>query len=86
MQNFHLEGGPVAFAARTAHVIVNPTENTFQFEMWDVVMTRIPEKPGDEAPNALQKIDRYVVGPLPYPVDIVVDEGTGRELLTLESE
>lgn len=84
LMNFKIEGGPVAFSARTARVIVNAHENTFQFEMWDVVLMRVPDRPGDEIEDAVRQLNRYVLGPLPYPMDVVPDaRSSGRLALEL---
>ncbi len=79
LQAFKLECGSVHIAARSARVIVNHHTNSFQFEMWDVVMARVPGS-GDEAEDAdaLRAIDRFVLGPLPYTTDIVPDKSTDR--------
>lgn len=72
LQSFKVECGPVHIAARSARVIVNPLDDTFKFEMWDVVMVRL-DKDEESIPVDM---DRYVLGPLPYNVDIVADKKT----------
>jgi hypothetical protein len=73
---FKIECGPIHIAARSARVIVNPHDDSFQFEMWDVVMARVSDEGGpDDDVDTLRRRDRYVLGPLPYTVDIVPDEG-----------
>ena len=76
LQAFKLECGSIHIAARSARVVVNHHTNSFQFEMWDVVMARVPGS-GDEGEDqdGLRAIDRFVLGPLPYTTDIVPDKG-----------
>ena len=77
LKGFAVEAGPIDIGAATARIIVNHHSNTFQFEMWDVVFARTFDPANPDAEHTLQHIDRYVLGPLPYPDDIVPDEGTG---------
>lgn len=79
--DFKIECGPMQFAARSARVTVNPHNNTFSFEMWDVAMAHVPEsgKNDDEGTELVMR-DWYRLGPLPYPQDIVPD---GKEPLAL---
>jgi hypothetical protein len=76
LQSFKLECGPVHIAARSARVIVNHHTNSFQFEMWEVVMARVPEPGEPEDQDTLRVLDRFVLGPLPYTTDIVPDKGS----------
>ncbi|MHC5008037.1 MAG: hypothetical protein ACYTGF_11835, partial [Planctomycetota bacterium] len=87
LQSFKLECGPIHIAARSARVIVNHHTDSFQFEMWDVVMARVPESGESEDQDTLRVLDRFVLGPLPYTTDIVADKG-GNPLppLTLTDE
>ncbi|MHC4306033.1 MAG: hypothetical protein ACYS15_19620 [Planctomycetota bacterium] len=75
LQSFKLECGPIHIAARSARVIVNHHTNSFQFEMWDVVMAQVPEPGEPEDQDSLRVLDRFVLGPLPYTTDIVPDKG-----------
>jgi len=77
LKGFAVEAGPIDIGAATARIIVNHHSNTFQFELWDVVFARTFDPANPDAEHTLQHIDRYVLGPLPYPDDIVPDEGTG---------
>lgn len=74
LRNFKVECGPIDIAAVSARVLVNHHTNTFQFEMWDVVFARMPVASNPDAEYTIQHLDRYVLGPLPYPKDIVPDE------------
>ena len=74
LENFKVECGPIDIAAVSARVLVNHHTNTFQFEMWDVVFARMPVASDPNAEYTIQHLDRYVLGPLPYPKDIVPDE------------
>jgi hypothetical protein len=73
LKGFTVECGPIDIGAGTARVIVNHHSNTFQFEMWDVVFARAFDPANPEAEHTLQHMDRYMLGPLPYPDDIVAD-------------
>jgi len=75
LQAFKLECGSVHIADRSARVIVNHHTDSFQFEMWDVVMARVPEAGESEDQDSLRVLDRFVLGPLPYTTDIVPDKG-----------
>ncbi len=74
LKNFKVEGGRIDMAAASARIIVNHHTNEFRFEMWDVVFARMPDSSDPDAEYTLQHLDRYVLGPLPYPKDIVPDE------------
>ncbi len=73
LRGFTVECGPIDIGAVTARIIVNHHSNSFQFEMWDVVFARTFDPANPDAEHTLQHLDRYVLGPLPYPVDIVPD-------------
>lgn len=74
LKNFKVECGSIDIAAVSARILVNHHNNTFQFEMWDVVFARMPDASDPSAEHTLQHLDRYMLGPLPYPKDIVLDE------------
>jgi hypothetical protein len=74
LQAFKLECGPIHIAARSARVIVNHHTDSFQFEMWDVVMARVPDPEDPEDQDALRVLDRFALGPLPYTTDVVPDK------------
>jgi hypothetical protein len=78
LQSFKLECGPVHIAARSARVVVNPHTDSFEFEMWDVVMAKVPEPGDDENDDTLRVLNRFTVGPLPYRTDIVPDKNANR--------
>jgi hypothetical protein len=87
LQAFKLECGPVHIAARSARVIVNHHTDSFQFEMWDVVMARVPDQDDSEDQDTLRVLDRFALGPLPYSTDVVPDKpGKHRRSLTLTDE
>ncbi len=73
LRGFTVECGPIDIGAVTARIIVNHHSNSFQFEMWDVVLVPTFDSADPDAERTLQHLDRYVLGPLPYPVDIVPD-------------
>jgi hypothetical protein len=78
LRSFKLECGPVHIAARSARVIVNPHTDSFEFEMWDVVMAKVPDPGDDENEDTLRVLDQFTVGPLPYRTDIVPDRNANR--------
>ncbi len=80
--NFHVESFNVRIGAARARVEVDPIDDTFSFIMTDVVYTAIPKKPryatdgGSEEPAVeatLLEMKEYVLGPAPWPGDIVAD-------------
>ena len=73
LTGFTVECGPIDIGAATTRIIVNHHSNSFQFEMWDVVFARTFDPANPDAEHTLQHMDRYVLGPLPYPFDIVPD-------------
>ncbi|MHC4129265.1 MAG: hypothetical protein ACYTE6_09890 [Planctomycetota bacterium] len=79
LQAFKLECGPVHIAARSARVIVNHHTNSFQFEMWDVVMARVPDQDDPDDQDTLRVLDRFSLGPLPYSTDVVPDKPAKRQ-------
>ncbi len=74
LTGFKVECGPIDIGAATARIIVNHHNDTFQFEMWDVVLARLSDPADPDAEHTLQQLGRYVLGPLPYPHDVVPDE------------
>jgi len=86
LKNFKVEFGSIDIAAASARVIVNHHTNTFKFEMWDVVFARMPDSSDPNAEHTLQHMDRYVLGPLPYPKDIVPDETATRGPAAVRAE
>ena len=81
---FKVEGGSLHIAARTARVVVDPQADTFQIEMWDVVVTGVGEPVAEGGSHELIDLPHYVLGPIPYGVDIVPDRGL--KLPTLPAE
>lgn len=86
LQDFKVECGTIDIAAESAQIIVNHHDNTFRFEMWDVVFARMPDSSDPDAEYTLQHLDRYVLGPLPYPKDIVPDEHAPTLPATVQAE
>ena len=85
---FNVECGPLHFGAETARVVVDPDANTFQFVMTNVVVARAErgesKRPGGDF---LLDMDAYTLGPIPYHLDIVADDGRSalRDLASLRS-
>ncbi|MBT8486296.1 MAG: hypothetical protein HKO59_10175 [Phycisphaerales bacterium] len=75
LADFRLESGPLVVAAKQAIVHVDPDDNTFSLELLEVVYTRIPETPDEDGDAFVHRMDRYVLGPAPYSIDIVTDSG-----------
>ncbi len=86
LTGFKVECGSIDIAAGTARIIVNHHSNTFQFEMWDVVFARMPDSSDPNAEHTLQHLDRYMLGPLPYPKDIVADKDAATLPTTVRAE
>ncbi len=87
LRSFKIECGPIHIAAKSARVIVNHHADSFQFEMLDVVMARVPEPGEPDDDEVLRVLDRFVLGPLPYPMDIVPDKNANPlPTLTLTDE
>ncbi len=75
LQDFKVECGTIDIAAESAQIIVNHHNNTFRFEMWDVVFAPVADAGDPNAEHTLQHLHRYVLGPLPYSREIVPDKG-----------
>ncbi len=74
-KNFNLESGAMRISARTARLSVDPHTDTFSFELWNVVMTRVPKTDEDVPDHHLIQLDHHVLGPAPYGIDITPDGG-----------
>ncbi len=73
---FHVECGPLQFGAKAARVVVNHEANTFQFDMRGVVVARADRPEDDRIGNDYMiQVDAYTLGPIPYQMDIVADDG-----------
>ena len=74
--SFSVECGPLHFGSQTARVVVDPDANTFEFYMRNVVVARADrgesKRPGGDF---LLDVDSYTLGPIPYHIDIVADDG-----------
>lgn len=75
--DFHLEAGSIVLGAQRAVLHVDARADTFGFEMWDVVFTRVPSPDDDEQDAFVHRMDHYVLGPAPYGKNIVPDGGSG---------
>lgn len=73
LMNFQLKSGQMMVAARSARIAIDPENDTFSFEMWDVVYTRVPERNAADQNAFAHALDHYVLGPAPYKFDIVAD-------------
>ncbi|MHC4413937.1 MAG: hypothetical protein ACYS0G_01500 [Planctomycetota bacterium] len=76
LRSFKMECGPVHLAARTARVVVDPHKDSFKFQMWDVVLARVDESEAEGNEHDLIDLPHFVLGPIPYGIDIVSDEAT----------
>ncbi len=72
-QDFKMESGSMRIAAKTARLAVDPYTDTFSFELWDLVLTRVPEAQEKNSDSYLIQMDHHVLGPAPYGVDITPD-------------
>lgn len=78
-----IECPPMLIGAGRARLIVDSDTDSFKFEMWDVLVVRLAdEKEGPDAASGipgddsyLVNFDHYVLGPIPYGVNIVPDGG-----------
>jgi hypothetical protein len=70
--DFRIESPPMLISAERAQLHVDAERDTFSFEMWNVVYTRVP-KPGETVEGFLWSEDHYVLGPAPYGKDIIPD-------------
>ena len=74
--SFSVECGPLHFGSRTAQVVVDPDANTFEFYMRNVVVARAErEETGRTGNDFMLDVDSYTLGPIPYHIDIVADDG-----------
>ena len=80
---FRIETDQIMVAAARAAIVVDAEQDTFAFDLQEVVVTRIPDEvtePGDAAPDAQSLIhtaDRHRFGPAAFGSDIKPD-GTPR--------
>ena len=85
---FTVECGPLQFGAETARVVVDPEANTFQFVMTNVVVARAErQESGRSGNDFVIDVDSYTLGPIPYRLDIVADDGRSalRDLASVRS-
>jgi hypothetical protein len=71
--NFRLQSGQMMIAAMSARIAIDPENDTFSFEMWNVVYTRVPEPREENQKAFTHALEHYVLGPAPYKFDIVAD-------------
>jgi hypothetical protein len=75
--DFHLEAGSILLGAGKAVLFVDAKADTFGFEMWNVVFSRVPEPGEDEQDAFVHRMDHYILGPAPYGRNIVPDAKCG---------
>ena len=74
--SFSVECGPLHFGSQTARVVVDPDANTFEFYMRNVVVARADRQDGRrDGKDFVLDVDSYTLGPIPYHIDIVADDG-----------
>ncbi len=77
---FSVECGPLHFVSQTARVVVDPDANTFEFVMQKVVVARADRQDGRrDGKDFVLDVDSYTLGPIPYHIDIVADDGRSRQ-------
>jgi len=81
-RRFRLESGRMMISAARARLLVDPEDDSFSFEMWDVVYTRLPARGQTEDDSFVWSMDHYLLGPAPYGMDIVPDHEGGGHLPT----
>lgn len=78
--SFTVECGPLLFGSKTARVVVDPDANTFEFVMRTVVVARADRQDGRrDGKDFVLDVDSYTLGPIPYHIDIVADDGRSRQ-------
>ncbi len=70
---FRLGAGRMLITAERAVLMVDPEADTFSFDMWNVVYTRVPLPNEATDESYVWNLDRYVLGPAPYGMDIIAD-------------
>ncbi len=83
--NMHVRSGNVLIAAEAARLVVDPATDTFQFELHNVVFTRVPD-PDDPDDSELEhhvlELEFHTLGPVPFGIDIVPDHNAAVISLT----
>ena len=69
---FRLQSGRMHLVAESAQLFVDPDEDVFGFELFDVVYTRVPT-PDQTTEAFIHEMPHYVLGPAPYGRNIVDD-------------
>ncbi len=73
--DFRLHSGEINLAAATARLVIDAKRNSFHFELYDVVVLRMPDKRrGREGEPHLVRIDSFLLGPAEYHRPIIPDE------------
>lgn len=81
--NFHVRSGPILMAARTARLEVDPGTDTFQFELFNVSFTSVPDSDvNPPVDHTLLQLEHHTLGPVPYGMDIVPDQNAAPASLT----
>jgi hypothetical protein len=75
LHNLVVRSGTMLVAADRARLVIDPFADTFSFEMWDVVFTRVEGADTNAEGYPLQNNDHVILGPVPYAIDIVPDGG-----------
>ncbi len=73
---FRVRSGDMLIAAKNATLQIDPTHDTFAFELHDVVFTRILKDEQLPGGDALWQLDAHTLGPAPWGEDII-DDGPG---------
>jgi len=75
--NIRLNSADLRLGARSAKLRINAEDDTFSFELNDVVMIRVPAD-GSESTEGFGNLKFYMLGPVEYGVDIIAtDAGVG---------
>jgi hypothetical protein len=72
--NFRLQTPTAMISATSADILVDPRDDSFSFDLHDVVVLHIPAEDEEEIDARMVRMDEYRLGPVPYGADIVPDD------------
>jgi hypothetical protein len=72
-RNLRITSKQLHVAAETAELTIDPTRDTFTFELKHVVLFDLEKADGPDNATTMQTIPAYSLGPIEYGLDIVSD-------------